>query len=518
MNRSPFTPARAARGLRHRVRLIPLALAGVVAALLVTFGFASEARAVPSFARKYQTSCSTCHTVFPYLNAFGEAFRRDGFRFPSKNGSLDSDVIKAELLPLGQDEYKKMFPDAVWPSRINQAVPIGLVANAGVAVNLPNSDAHDAADNTFAWNDMVGEIAVFAAGQFNDSLTYFTELSVEGDGIGIERAYLLWNDIVGPPHAFNLSVGRILPTLHSFGPHSSYLSDLFLPSVATGQLYNPTAPEDPLAMAYGHPDGVELNGVISHRIDYSLGWVASTVAEVDGLSTPSSQDAYAHLGIKVGGVTLDGEGIHSVDIIDPKRPWEETALTLDAFGYHGLARLDDTTDPTGPTPQDDKVNVIGGDLRGQLGSLTLTAGGYGELHSQPYAGVPGDPTAVPPVAPIEDTTKATAMVGFGELSYVVYPWLVPAVRAELTQIDVKSDNYPDSGGPNGKGSLLRVVPGVSTLLRPNLKFVLACELNMAKGTPPTGAWDPTGSAIGPQPPGKSKFEAERVLASLSFGF
>jgi len=26
---------------------------------------------IPAFARKYQTSCVTCHTVFPQLNAFG---------------------------------------------------------------------------------------------------------------------------------------------------------------------------------------------------------------------------------------------------------------------------------------------------------------------------------------------------------------------------------------------------------------------------------------------------------------
>lgn len=45
------------------------------------------AAAVPSFSRKYQTSCLTCHTVYPVLNPFGEAFRRNGYRMPSQHGS-----------------------------------------------------------------------------------------------------------------------------------------------------------------------------------------------------------------------------------------------------------------------------------------------------------------------------------------------------------------------------------------------------------------------------------------------
>ena len=63
-------------------RAAPLLVAAVVG-IVMYFGATRDARAVPSFARKYQTSCQTCHTVYPVLNPFGEAFRRDGYRFPS---------------------------------------------------------------------------------------------------------------------------------------------------------------------------------------------------------------------------------------------------------------------------------------------------------------------------------------------------------------------------------------------------------------------------------------------------
>src|SRR5271166_3160949 len=107
-------------------RWLPALVAAAVA-IVVYFAVAREAHAVPSFARKYQTSCQTCHTIFPVLNPFGEAFRRNGYRFPSQNGSVDSDAEKAPAIALGQEEYKKTFPDSVWPARILEAVPVSFM-------------------------------------------------------------------------------------------------------------------------------------------------------------------------------------------------------------------------------------------------------------------------------------------------------------------------------------------------------------------------------------------------------
>ena len=86
--------------------LLP-AVVPVVAAVLGLV--ATPARGIPAFARKYGTSCLTCHTIYPKLNPFGEAFRRNGYRFPG----VDSDAVKQEQIPLGPDVAKKQFPDAV---------------------------------------------------------------------------------------------------------------------------------------------------------------------------------------------------------------------------------------------------------------------------------------------------------------------------------------------------------------------------------------------------------------------
>ena len=488
--------------------------AALVAALCVCFCAVPEAHAVPSFARKYKTSCVTCHTVFPKLNPFGEAFRRNGFRFPSKDGSVDSDNVQAETLPLGQDEYKKLFPDSVWPDSITQSVPLSVLVMGGTAINLPNSTAKDEAQNTFAWNDFIGEAAIFAAGSFTDTLTYFFELSIEEGGISPEHAYLVWSDIVGPRHAFNLVFGQFMPTLTSFGGHSSYVFDHpLLPATSLGMLYNDSAPEDPLAMAFGHPVGIELNGVVAHYVDYSLGWMASGVAEDMDFTTPNSQDAYAHIGFKLCGMTLDGEGRCGAQIADPKKPWSETSVTLDVFGYHGLSRLDANTDLAGPNPKDDKFNVVGGDVNIQLGSLGLISGVEYEHHSNPYAGDPGDPgdpTAVPPIPatpPTDVTDSADGIMQFNELSYVVFPWLVPAVRTEYTRINTNQGGHP---------SLLRIMPTVAMLINPNLKVNVEGDIEHTQGaSTPSGDWGGAGGMI---PPGQNKTEAEQILLNAAWAF
>lgn len=58
------------------MRIINLATLACGAALLLP----SRSVALPVFAHRYGLTCEACHTTVPHLNAFGEAFLRDGFR------------------------------------------------------------------------------------------------------------------------------------------------------------------------------------------------------------------------------------------------------------------------------------------------------------------------------------------------------------------------------------------------------------------------------------------------------
>ena len=82
-----------------------------------------DASAIPAFARKYGTSCYTCHSGFPTRNAFGEAFRNNGYRWP---GGEDEEKTKQEQLKLGSDGWKKTFPESPWPGEIPGYVPFSL--------------------------------------------------------------------------------------------------------------------------------------------------------------------------------------------------------------------------------------------------------------------------------------------------------------------------------------------------------------------------------------------------------
>ncbi|HLV80221.1 MAG TPA: hypothetical protein VKT32_08055 [Chthonomonadaceae bacterium] len=62
----------------RRVLLILLALSAV---------FAGPAQATPFFARTYNFQCTACHSGFPRLNAFGLAFKANGFRIPGAEKS-----------------------------------------------------------------------------------------------------------------------------------------------------------------------------------------------------------------------------------------------------------------------------------------------------------------------------------------------------------------------------------------------------------------------------------------------
>ena len=85
----------------------------VVFALLLTVALVTppQANGIPAFARKYQTSCTTCHVNFPQLNDFGKAFKDAGFKFPTD----DETIIKVPPVLLGAPAQKELWPKTIWP-------------------------------------------------------------------------------------------------------------------------------------------------------------------------------------------------------------------------------------------------------------------------------------------------------------------------------------------------------------------------------------------------------------------
>ena len=428
--------------MRVRIRLA-LQLSLLAAAVAAP----PRAGAIPAFARKYETSCLTCHSVYPRLNPFGEAFRRNGYRFPG----VDSDLVKQPTVVMGQEANKKTFPSSVWPSWIPASVPLAIGVN-GQALFYPDTSASVPRANNgaqFVLDDLVAEGHLWAGAALDDTITLWGELTFSSSGVDVEHAQVLLNDLLGPKHLVNVVVGRGFPTLTSFGPHSSYLGDVRITTVPVTGIYGIST--DPFTLVDNY-NGVEATGVLAGRADYSAG--VSTGKNTFGTSF-SSENWYAHAGYKLGGLRLDGEGAQGP--ADAMKPWAETAVTLDAFVYHSREYYP-TPDVTPATATGDSSFTVGGAVRAQLASLELDLGGYDQKHDR------------------GTTTLGSlhADVEWAELSYVLFPWMVPAVRVE--RIGLRP-----SGGPDV--SDLHVMPGIAFLLRANVKAILVANIEATRGFP-----------------------------------
>jgi len=140
---------------------------------------AQESYALPVFARKYHTACSTCHIAFPARNGFGEAFRNNGYRFPD---GTDEDMVKEEPIKLGQDAYKDVFPDAIWPSDLPNMPSLGFLAKTG-AVMQKNP-------TTGKYRDVLydAEVDMFFSGTITKQLSYIGDLAFDGGTYGGDAA------------------------------------------------------------------------------------------------------------------------------------------------------------------------------------------------------------------------------------------------------------------------------------------------------------------------------------------
>jgi hypothetical protein len=71
---------------------VPLILA---AGLMANLFCAGSADAIPAFTRANNVECSTCHTIFPELNEYGEAFLKNGYVYFGKGKKKAAEKSKA---------------------------------------------------------------------------------------------------------------------------------------------------------------------------------------------------------------------------------------------------------------------------------------------------------------------------------------------------------------------------------------------------------------------------------------
>ena len=403
-------------------------------AILLTI-FAEESHSTPAFARKYQTSCATCHNGFPKLNSFGEAFRRNGYQFP---GGTDAQFTKEEPVPLGSDGNKRAFPDAIWPGSISGTSPIAIFFDAEADYNPKFNPADPTTAERFSFNGLGNAIEAVAAGTIDEDVSYWGQLALNSDGtLEINRTFLIFSNLIGNSYGFNARVGVFEPGMFSFSTHRAWMEGYWFTTRPFSNGMGWTLEEI--------QRGIELNGILHGRLGYSVG-------VVEGFGNPhSDKDYYGHIYYKFDGLPLDGvvEGDGSQGAT---QPFIDNSFTLGAFVYGGQAVLD-----SGGISQLNNFSMYGADYNAFYGRFNLFGGVQLRKDDNPFLFLSG--------------LSAKSTVWFSELDVTVFPWLLPGVRYEVW----------DGQGLNTSNAVTsftdsQIVPGVVFLVRPNLKMTVRASL------------------------------------------
>ena len=453
-------------------------MTGILAAMFVVTAFPSDA--IPTFARKYSTSCMTCHESFPRLNAVGEAFRLNGFKF------LDDELyIKEVPVEMGDEAYKNLWPkNAVWPSSIPGLPPISITLRSELDFDI-GGDAE--ARSNFAFPN---QVKLLGAGAFGEHTSFFVELGFEqGEGghgghggeeeSGVEveiEGWMQFEDLFGITNKLNLRVGTVgMQELGLFTARdhnrltvNPYLySSGSVPTLGHHQLEEiqenlglaevPEFESTPFSL-HAQP-GIELNG-FGKRWRYAFGVVNGNGSVSDN---NSEKDLYLQLAWKFGGRAFDGSLSEGEAGLGSAEPWRDNSVTLSLFGYRGTETV-----IAGDVETEDDFWRVGPGVRWKYNDFALNVGYAFGRNDNPY----GD----------FGTESVDSHAWFIEAEYFMFPWLVNTCRYESMKIDLDSGIFDED--PNAE--LQRIIVSAKALVRANLSLTAEARFN-TKEEGPTGS-------------------------------
>lgn len=415
-----------------------------------------DARAIPYFARKYETSCSTCHNNFPELNDFGEAFKKNGWKFPKD----EETYVKQPPVLLGAPAQRQVFPKTIYPGEIPSTIPISLRYNGFLTYNskqpiangfVPRSDLF--APNTFT---------AIAAGTFGESLSFWIDddISVSGSGAqgGLGDGYLRFNDLghyIGlPKNTLNLRFGQFEMDLPFSQARTINLSDydIYDQASVAGTLGTTNNP-----FIFGAPQrGIEIGGYPNNG---NFSWsVAALNGSNDSAPLRNSKDIYARVSQRFN-LERDPSVRKEVQAAGPTGQRDHSSIRVGGFYYYGRNALnvDRALFPTFGTIHEPFYRV-GGDLRFKYRKLEM----YGlMMYGRDQNLIPDEETGF-----LLHGAPVTFTGGFAEAQYWIYPWLIAIMRYDAVNSPADFLN-----GVSRFTTRNRFSPGLQILIRGNIKTV-----------------------------------------------
>ncbi|MGB9454990.1 MAG: hypothetical protein WCB12_03040 [Bryobacteraceae bacterium] len=531
----------------------------ILGATIVLF-FASKSYAIPPFARKYQTSCQTCHLDFPKLNDFGKAFKDAGFKFPAD----DESYIKEPPVMLGAPAYKESFPNSIWPGTMPGMPPVGLRYNQFFQVTGSNRNQFNslAAPGSVpgvipATDFQAGFFSMFTAGNFGSDIAFWVDddLSVSGDNSagGLGDAYLKFVNIGRlmklPKDSLSLRAGQFELDLPFTQARTMNLSPYDIYEQANIGAAIPGAQQQNVGNQFSFGDvarGIELSGGhLYGGYHYSIAIFDQNTTGVDqaanlfpyvpsattsanggvGFSSDSSfKNIYARASYRFN-LERDPASRRDVRAAGKTGPHDHTYLNLGTFYMYGdsLQQLPGATTGNSSVILDNREPYyrVGGDFSFNYRTFNVY-GLYMFAHDSNNLPVDATGALIPlPLSPNSPTAAgfvrgipATFSGGFAQADYLVSPWLMAIMRWD--QVNSSADRINGLAFATNTSyfapyntSRDRFTPGVQFLIRANIKASFEYQIRprqfVTLGSLPNG-----------NPTAASPFRVNTALVALEF--
>ena len=371
--------------------------------------FVPESDAIPVFARKCRTSCTTCHIAIPKRNAFGEAFRRNGYRLPVE----DEVAVKEDPVVLGAEGWKAIWPEAIWPGAIPGTVPIAFYVHMRAVWS-----EGDGGNGDFTF-DAPHEVEMLFGGTLTEKVSFFGEWLLFEKGKTDEGRlgsfYLQYNDLFGIEDSLNVKIGKFDPGgldgYNAFKKDNRLTLDHYLTN--DYKVVPSTVGGNKVDFRWNYrtrQSGVELNGIVADRFEYAVGIVNGN-GSVSG--DEDQKDVYYRLGYKLFGETMTMKNAPGgeLSIIDN---WRDDSITIGTHGYFGKTSLN-----TSALSWKNDFERFGIDLRGKYNRL--------EVGASTVFGNDDNPGGA--------NEDIDSNAWFVQATYLVYPWLLPTVRYSEVNFD-----------------------------------------------------------------------------------
>lgn len=307
--------------------------------LLALLTAAPSAHAIPALARRYQTSCATCHAgAFPALNAFGRAVLENGLQYPA-GAEPAGDAATRPFEPGGPGERLAVLREVPLSVRAQGSamVPVDPRGSGRPALGLSPLEGLQLLVGTPVYRD----VSLFAAVE----LTPTPQL--HHGAVGVHN---LFSSLLGEGK-LHLRAGKLL-VLDFVRPAHRELSGLGNPGGSVRLGLNPVAFDDSQL-------GAQLYGRLFQR---SLFW---SVAALQGATRPGSMVDADDFKDLFGQLQFVGE-----------------RLTLGGVGYLGRAQMVDLARATA-VRFSDRFWMAGADAELAVGPVSLFAWTLFGRHDNP---------------------------------------------------------------------------------------------------------------------------------------